>query len=102
MKITISATAKEALDRVLSQFDTQQDCATALGTTQATVSRWARSQRIGGGFVLKAEEVTGVARHDLRPDIYPRETMTDRTIGSRFAGGDRHAGSRAQFAGAAR
>lgn len=46
-----------------------------LGITQQAVS-----QRERGGLplqsndeVLKVEAATGVSRHDLRPDIYPRE-----------------------------
>lgn len=26
-------------------------------------------------FVLKVEAATGVSRHDLRPDVYPREVV---------------------------
>lgn len=29
------------------------------------------------GIVLKAEAATGISRHDLRPDIYPREVPCD-------------------------
>lgn len=41
------------------------------------------SQLITGGRVLPAEHVllvesqTGISRHDLRPDLYPRENPTD-------------------------
>lgn len=51
------------------------------------------SKRVPAEYVLKIEAATGVSRHDLRPDIYPREVMTDRHVGARFNGVDRFAGS---------
>ena len=42
-------------------------------------------------YVLRTEAATGVSRHDLRPDIYPREAMIDHQVGTRFEGVDRHA-----------
>ena len=31
------------------------------------------SKRVPAEYVLRIEAATGVSRHDLRPDIYPRE-----------------------------
>lgn len=39
--------------------------------TPQAISQW---ERVPVDKVLMVEEVTGVSRHDLRPDIYPRET----------------------------
>lgn len=84
-----------ALKRVLSAFGTQAECAAALGVTQPSVSRWVNStRRMPAELVLTAERLTGVSRHELRPDIYPREVMTDQAVGARFMGTDRAAGSR--------
>lgn len=45
--------------------------AKALGdVTSQAVSQW---RRIPAERVLEVERVTGVSRHDLRPDLYPRE-----------------------------
>ena len=45
-----------------------------LHITQPTVWRWLnRSRRMPAEYVLKAERLYGVSRHDLRPDIYPRD-----------------------------
>jgi DNA-binding transcriptional regulator YdaS (Cro superfamily) len=36
------------------------------------VSQW---ERCPPGRVLEVERITGVSRHDLRPDFYPREQV---------------------------
>ncbi len=42
--------------------------AAALGVTSSAVSQW---KRVPPERVLAVEAATGVARHILRPDIYP-------------------------------
>lgn len=50
----------------------QSKFAAAIGTSQQNISNWLRSGRpLPAEYVLKAEEVTGIARHTWRPDIYP-------------------------------
>lgn len=49
------------------------------------------SKQLPAEYVLRAERFYGVSRHDLRPDIYPRDHMVDRLVGSRFMGVDNHA-----------
>jgi hypothetical protein len=39
----------------------------ALGIKQPSVSKW---KRIPAGHVLTIEGLTGISRHDLRPDIF--------------------------------
>lgn len=52
----------------------QSAFARAIGTSQQNISNWLRAKRVlPAEYVLKAEEVTGIARHDWRPDIYPPE-----------------------------
>ncbi|MBS7532096.1 helix-turn-helix domain-containing protein [Ancylobacter sonchi] len=41
-----------------------------LGISSQAVSQWRRAP---AKHVLNIERVTGVSRHDLRPDLYPRE-----------------------------
>lgn len=36
------------------------------------------SRRVPAEFVLKVEALTGVSRHELRPDIYPIERRRQR------------------------
>lgn len=85
----------EALLKVRKAFPTEQAMADRFGVSQPTIWRWLnQSKQIPAEHVLKAEEATGVSRHDLRPDIYPRETMVDRRSAARFTGVDRRASNR--------
>jgi DNA-binding transcriptional regulator YdaS (Cro superfamily) len=45
----------------------------AIGKSQAHVSNWIAKRKLPAEMVLPVERATGVSRHDLRPDIYPRE-----------------------------
>lgn len=81
---------------------TQESCASQLGTTQPTISRWLNvSRRIPAEMVLKAEGLSGVSRHDLRPDLYPRDALVDRGAAARFTGVDRRAANRPLMQGEA-
>lgn len=66
-----------ALKRALAKFDNNQSkFAEAIGTSQQLVSYWMRNAKdLPAEFVLRTEEATGISRHDLRPDIYPREDV---------------------------
>lgn len=45
-----------------------------IGRSQASVHDWLRKKMpLPAEHVLKVEAETGVSRHDLRPDLYPRE-----------------------------
>lgn len=47
------------------------------GMSQQRISyRLGKGMPLPGEFVLKAEARTGISRHDLRPDIYPREIVS--------------------------
>ena len=39
-----------------------------LGLTRAAVAKW---RQIPSARVLKVAELTGLSRHELRPDLYP-------------------------------
>ena len=64
-----------AFKRALAHFDNNQSkFASAVGTSQQNVSNWLRDEKsLPAEFVLAAERATGISRHDLRPDLYPRE-----------------------------
>ena len=47
---------------------TISDIARALDLSRQAVSRW---DKVPAKHVLRIEELTGVSRHVLRPDIYP-------------------------------
>lgn len=53
----------------------QSALARKIGTTQATVWKWLnKGLPITATLVLAIETETGISRHDLRPDLYPRES----------------------------
>lgn len=58
------------LDRAKTLMGGTAALARALGITRAAVSQW---NRVPASRVLQVELVTGgrVARHELRPDLYP-------------------------------
>lgn len=81
-------TRYEALLSLVEQAGSQSALARALGVSQPAVWFWLnQSKRLPAEYVIAAEEAFGVSRHDLRPDIYPREVMRDAGKG-RFLGVD--------------
>jgi DNA-binding transcriptional regulator YdaS (Cro superfamily) len=54
---------------------TIEDLAARIGIDKGTLSRW-ENGRVPAERVLEVERLTGVSRHDLRPDLYPREDET--------------------------
>ena len=71
-----------ALERAVEAVGGQASLArlvTKLGRkcTQAHVWNWLnRDLKVPGEYVLPIESVTGVSRHELRPDLYPIEAVT--------------------------
>lgn len=55
---------------------TQADLAARLGVQPPAVCKWERG-RIPAERVLDVERVTGIPRHELRPDLYPPEPMAE-------------------------
>jgi hypothetical protein len=52
---------------------TKARLAKELGVSPQRVQYWYKTNRIPAEYILKVEAATGISRHDLRPDIYPRE-----------------------------
>lgn len=63
----------EALKEACRRAGGQTALAKQIGKTQGHVSQWIHRRRLPAEEVLGIERATGVSRHDLRPDIYPRE-----------------------------
>jgi DNA-binding transcriptional regulator YdaS (Cro superfamily) len=63
----------EALKRALAKADGNQSAfAEAIGTSQQRVSYLMKKEKaLPAELVLKTEEVYGIPRHELRPDLYP-------------------------------
>ena len=82
----------EALKKAISNAKTQSNFAKGIGISEARVSQLVtQSKQLPAEYVLKAEQLFGVSRHDLRPDIYPRparQAMVDRGTDDRFYGVD--------------
>lgn len=64
----------EALELAVEKAGSQSALAKICGVGQPAVWKWLQSaKRLPAEYVLKVEAATGVARHLLRPDIYPRD-----------------------------
>ena len=61
----------KALQRAIEAAGGTVALAAKLGLTHQAVSRWDRAPPLR---VLEIEAITGVSRHDLRPDVYGPET----------------------------
>ena len=66
-------TPYEALELAVSLAGSQSELARQLGVSQPTVWTWLQSsKRLPADHVLTVERLYGISRHDLRPEIYPR------------------------------
>lgn len=66
--------ANKALERAVERIGSQSAFARFLGVSQPSVWAWLNQDKpLPAEFVLKTEAETGISRHELRPDIYPRE-----------------------------
>lgn len=66
--------ANTALERAVKQIGGQSAFARLHGVSQPTVWAWLKQGKsLPAEFVLATERETGISRHDLRPDLYPRE-----------------------------
>lgn len=55
---------------------TQLEFAQQLGfQSQGSVSQWFRRGQVSYDKVLDVEKLTGISRHELRPDLYPPEEV---------------------------
>ncbi|HXJ59411.1 MAG TPA: Cro/CI family transcriptional regulator [Verrucomicrobiae bacterium] len=68
-----SRTRSAALDTVRERISGKA-IAKALNTTPQAISQW---NRVPVLRVLDVERITGVPRHELRPDIYPAPTQAE-------------------------
>lgn len=66
-------TQAKALQRAIDNAKSQQALAELLGIKSPSITEWKRSGRVPATRVLDIERLTGVPRHELRPDIYPVE-----------------------------
>ena len=63
-----------ALARAVRKAGDQTKFGLVIGKRQSVVNDWLRENKpLPAEFVLTVERELGVSRHDLRPDIYPRD-----------------------------
>jgi DNA-binding transcriptional regulator YdaS (Cro superfamily) len=67
--------SKKALELAVEKAGGQTALARKIGTSQELIHFWLNRalKGVAPEYVLKIERVTGVSRHLLRPDVYPRE-----------------------------
>lgn len=83
-------TPYEALNAVVEKLGSQATLARIAGVSTTAVWKWLQSsKRLPAEHVLTVEAATGISRHDLRPDIYPRDYPP--APDDRFRGVDLHA-----------
>ena len=88
-------TRYEALDACVTKAGSISQMGRDLDIPQSTMSRIVNSSKqLPAEYVITAEQLYGISRYDLRPDIYPREVLIDGRVGDRFAGVDQCVGSR--------
>ena len=64
----------QALHAAVEAVGSQSEMGRRLSVSQATVWKWlVRNKPLPAEHVLAVEAATGISRHELRPDIYPRE-----------------------------
>lgn len=61
------------LEKAVAAAGSQSALAKAIGKSQGHVSKWLERRYVPAASVIAIERVTGVPRHELRPDLYPRE-----------------------------
>ena len=59
----------DAVKRAISAGGGAVKLASGLRISSQAISQW---RRVPAERVLDVERVTGISRHDLRPDLYPR------------------------------
>jgi DNA-binding transcriptional regulator YdaS (Cro superfamily) len=82
-----SSSPLQALQQATKVVGGQAALGRLCGVVQPSVWGWLnRIGRLPAEHVLKVEAATGISRHDLRPDIYPRDAVPPTVPGSGIAG----------------
>jgi DNA-binding transcriptional regulator YdaS (Cro superfamily) len=61
---------KTPIERAAAAVGSKSELARLIGVAYQSIQQWSR---IPAERVLKIEKVTGIPRHELRPDLYPKE-----------------------------
>lgn len=81
------ATPIEAIVSGVRRLRGQAPAARSFGVSQPTVWRWVNGHSpVTDTKVLVVEAATGVSRHDLRPDLYPRDAAPSAPVSASHLG----------------
>lgn len=70
MNIYYEPMNKTPLERAIEISGGQTKLAHDIGTTQQGIYYWLKKNNVPAEFCVKIEEVTGVPKYELRPDIF--------------------------------
>ena len=62
-----------AIARALGTRGIQTQLARELGIRQSAVSQWLARESIPARYVVRVEQLTGVSRYDLKPEVFVRD-----------------------------
>ena len=62
-----------AITAAIKKMGKLANLAEAIGVTPQAVRKWKKENKLPAERVLSVEKITGVPRHELRPDLYPPE-----------------------------
>lgn len=65
---------ENAATKAAKAAGSQSELARRLGCTPQAVQKMCATGRVPSERVLDIEKATGVSRHELRPDLYPKES----------------------------
>lgn len=81
-KAAVHAATQKAVDSAATAVGSLAALGVRLGCTSQAISQWKRFGKVPAKRVLGLEFLSGVSRHDLRPDIYgpaPRKRQGEKT-----------------------
>jgi DNA-binding transcriptional regulator YdaS (Cro superfamily) len=73
--------ANDSLRRAIEIAGGQKPLADSIGTTQSQVWYWLEKSKKGvpAQYCIRIEEKTGIARHLLRPDVFPEPRVAEQS-----------------------
>lgn len=69
--MTLQHESDSVVARAVRVAGSQSALGRLLGKRQSTIQGWLKTGRVSPEYVIPVERVTGISRHELRPDLYP-------------------------------
>ncbi|WP_369952175.1 transcriptional regulator [Ralstonia syzygii] len=67
---------ESSIEKAVQAVGSQSALARAVHVTPQAVQQWVEAGRVSHKKVIEVERVSGVPRHELRPDIYPTDSTS--------------------------